>query len=343
MKKFDFKDITLVPETLSSISSRNEIDIKNSNNKLPIIVSPMDTVIDYSNYSVFSDMKMEVCLPRNERLIPNEYDGFISISLTEFESMVRIHKHFEVEPIETKILVDIANGHMTKLYDLCKYFVNEIKTNHKLMVGNIANPTTYEKFAELGVDYVRVGIGGGSGCLTSANTGIHYPMASLISECYQIKKKRNYHTNIIADGGFRNYDDIIKALALGADYVMLGGVLNKSLESCSPVYIGKLIPLNKSTSKYMWDNLKFLRRFMFKKFRGMSTKEVQKKWGKQKLTTSEGIVKYNKVEYTMEKWIENFEDYLKSAMSYTNSRTLEEFKETEYVFITQNALNRYYK
>ena len=116
-----------------------------------------------------------------------------------------------------------------------------------------------------------------------------------------IKKKRNYHTNIVADGGFRNYDDIIKALALGADYVMLGGVLNKSLESCSPVYFGKLIPLNKSTSRYMWDNLKFLRRFMYKKFRGMSTKEVQKKWGKQKLTTSEGIIKYNKVEYTMEK------------------------------------------
>lgn len=341
MKKFDFKDITLVPETLSSISSRNDIDIKNSNNKLPIIVSPMDTVIDYNNYSIFSDMKMEVCLPRNERL--DEYDGFISISLTEFELMIEKHKRFEKEPIETKILVDIANGHMTKLYDLCKYFVNEIKTNHKLMIGNIANPTTYEKFAELGVDYIRVGIGGGSGCLTSANTGIHYPMASLISECYQIKKKRNYHTKIIADGGFRNYDDIIKALALGADYVMLGGVLNKSLESCSPVYFGKLIPLNKSTSKYMWDNLKFFRRFMYKKFRGMSTKEVQKKWGKEKLTTSEGIVKYNKVEYTMEKWIENFEDYLKSAMSYTNSRTLEEFKETEYVFITQNALNRYYK
>ena len=93
----------------------------------------------------------------------------------------------------------------------------------------------------------------------------------------------------------------------------------------------------------MWDNLKFLRRFMYKKFRGMSTKEVQKKWGKQKLTTSEGIVKYNKVEYTMEKWIENFEDYLKSAMSYTNSKNLIEFKETEYVFITQNALNRYNK
>jgi isopentenyl diphosphate isomerase/L-lactate dehydrogenase-like FMN-dependent dehydrogenase len=45
----------------------------------------------------------------------------------------------------------------------------------------------------------------------------------------------------------------------------------------------------------------------------------------------------------LDKWIENLEDYLKSAMSYTNSRTLEEFKETEYVFITENALKRYNK
>lgn len=82
---------------------------------------------------------------------------------------------------------------------------------------------------------------------------------------------------------------------------------------------------------------------MYKKFRGMSTKEVQKKWGKDKLITSEGISKYNKVEYTLDKWIENLEDYMKSAMSYTNSKNLTEFKETEYVFITYNALNRYNK
>ena len=75
----------------------------------------------------------------------------------------------------------------------------------------------------------------------------------------------------------------------------------------------------------------------------MSTKEVQKKWGKDKLITSEGISKYNKVEYTLDKWIENLVDYLKSAMSYTDSKTLEEFKETEYVFITENALKRYNK
>jgi IMP dehydrogenase len=168
-------------------------------------------------------------------------------------------------------------------------------------------------------------------------------MASLIKECYEIKKKRGYKTNIVADGGFRNYDDIIKALALGADYVMLGGALNKCIESCSPTYLNKWIPLNENTTYYIWNSFPYLRKYMYKKFRGMSTKEVQKKWGKDKLITSEGISKYNKVEYSLNKWIENLQDYLKSAMSYTNSRTLEEFKETEYVFITENALKRFNK
>ena len=341
MQKFDFKDITLVPETLSTISSRSEINIFTENDTLPIIVSPMDTVVNHINYEKFLGTNLEVCLPRGEYTYDNNV--FTSISLYDFDIMVSNHQKFEKLPVYNKILIDIANGHMSKLYELCKYFVENIKTTHQLMIGNIANPSTYEKFAELGVDFIRVGIGGGSGCLTSANTGVHYPMASLIKECYEIKKKRGYKTNIVADGGFRNYDDIIKALALGADYVMLGGVLNKCIESCSPTYLNKWIPLNENTTYYIWNFLPYLRKYMYKKFRGMSTKEVQKKWGKDKLITSEGISKYNKVEYSLNKWIENLQDYLKSAMSYTNSRTLEEFKETEYVFITENALKRFNK
>lgn len=341
MQKFDFKDITLVPETLSSITSRSEINIFTKEGTLPIIVSPMDTVVNNLNYEKFLANNLEVCLPRGE--YPNDNDVFTSISLSDLEIMVLQYQKFERIPVHNKILVDIANGHMSKLYDLCKYFIENIKTTHQLMIGNIANPSTYQKFAELGVDYIRVGIGGGSGCLTSANTGIHYPMASLISECYNIKTKGGYKTNIVADGGFRNYDDIIKALALGADYVMLGGVLNKCIESCSPTYLNKWIPLSENTTNYIWNSFPYLRKHLYKKFRGMSTKEVQKKWGRDKLITSEGISKYNKVEYSLNKWIENLQDYLKSAMSYTNSRTLEEFKETEYVFITENALKRFNK
>jgi IMP dehydrogenase/GMP reductase len=338
-QKFDFKDITIVPEIISTISSRNEVNVFNSSGYLPIMVSPMDTVVDNKNYNLFEDKDIPVCMPRGYQNYPKT---FKSISLDEFETYVNWYITNESFG-EVKILVDVANGHMRKLHDLCKKFVKNRKDKfHVLMVGNVANPKTYKKFAEIGVDYVRVGIGGGSGCLTSANTGIHYPMASLIHECYQYKKKNGYETKIVADGGFKNYDDIIKAVMLGADFVMLGGVLNKCLESCSPTKLFG-ITLSEKTTKYIWKNHKKFRKYLKKSFRGMSTKEVQKKWGRETLKTSEGIVKTNPVEYTLEQWVENFTDYLKSAMSYTNSRTLDEFRESEFVFITENALKRFNK
>lgn len=338
-QKFDFKDITIVPETVSTIISRNDVSPYNELMYLPVMVSPMDTVVDDKNHDLFKDNFIPVCMPRGHK----DYPGtFKSISLDEFETYVDWYIKNENFG-EVKILVDIANGHIQKLHKLCKKFVkNKKNKSHILMVGNIANPKTYEKLAKIGVDYVRIGIGGGSGCLTSANTGVHYPMASLIHECYQYKKKGGYTTKIVADGGFRNYDDIIKAIMLGADYVMLGGILNKCLESCSTTKLFG-IPLSKGLSKYVWFKHKKLRKYLTKSFRGMSTKEVQKKWGRHNLKTSEGITKTNSVDYTIGQWTENFKDYLKSAMSYTNSKTLDEFRESEFVFITENALKRFNK
>jgi hypothetical protein len=339
-KKFDFKDITIVPEGVSTITSRKEINILTTENKLPLMVSPMDTVVDTENFFKFSDKNMAVCLPRGESKVS---EMFWSISLDEFELLVD-NLIFRDSSDPVYVLVDIANGHIKKLHKLCEKFVKQNKKKtHKLMVGNIANPKTYDILSQIGVDYVRVGIGGGSGCLTSANTGVHYPMASLINECFKIKQTNGYKTKIVADGGFKNYDDIIKALALGADYIMLGGILNKTLESCSPTKLFDLIPINQQYAEQIWYEFPFLRRFMYKNFRGMSTKEVQKKWGRTSLTTSEGIVKSNRVEYTLGQWVDNFSDYLRSAMSYTGSQNLEEFKDCEIVFITENALKRFNK
>ena len=333
-KKFDFKDITLVPETISSISSRSEIDIYTDEGNLPLMVSPMDTVIDLANSNLFKNKGYSICYPRG---LGPFYQGFQSMSLDDFEKL--IETKCSVLP---KILVDIANGHMEKLYELSKKFM-ELYPYGELMIGNIANPKTYEKFAEIGVKYIRVGIGGGSGCLTSANTGVHYPMASLIKECREIKTQWGYNSKIVADGGFRNYDDIIKALALGADYVMLGGMLNKTLESCSDTLLFGKFKLSKEQATKIWEKYPFMRKYFYKKFRGMSTKEVQKKWGRGKIKTSEGVHRMNKVEYTLTGWTENFKDYLRSAMSYTNSRNLESFKYSDFVFITENARKRYDK
>lgn len=341
--KFDFNDITLVPEIITTIKSRDEVNPLNDEGMLPLFTAPMDTVIDRKNYKIFKDLGINVCTPRNEPVWDTEC--FESVSLQDFEYFLEAYRVKYFKPnTQKRILIDVANGHMGSLYDMCKEFCEmRYSDKHEIMIGNIANPKTFKKYAELGVDYVRVGIGGGSACLTSANTGVHYPMASLIEECFKIKKETGSKTKIIADGGFRNFDDIIKALAIGADYVMIGGILNKTLESCSNIKLFNLINISHNRAEMLWEKYPILRKHMYKSFRGMSTKEVQKKWNKNKLRTSEGIIKSNKVEYRLNKWVDNFIDYLKSAMSYTNSKNLDEFKETDYILITENALHRFKK
>lgn len=331
--KLDWNDITIVPETISSISSRSEINI----DSLPLFVSPMDTVVDENNYHLFLDLGINVCLPRHIKYESLKDDRvFYSYGLDEIIALLDSNSE-----LPKRVLIDVANGHMLKLLETSK----RIKENSdiELMVGNIANPQTYRKYCEAGVDWIRVGIGGGSACTTSANVSIHYPMASLVNECYEISKKFDNPTKIVADGGFRNYSDIIKAIALGSNSVMLGGIFNKCLESCSENFIEinrTYKPIGKQEAiDYFNEGGE-----IYKYYRGMSTKEVQKSWNKKVLKTGEGISKYNKVEYTLEGWSENFIDYLKSAMSYTNSRTLEEFiGEVQFIQISNNAFSRFNK
>lgn len=337
--KFDWNDISIVPETLSSISSRKEVDPTYSG-KLPIFTAPMDKVIDETNVNQFVENNINVCLPRHVKyeVVKNE-DYFYSYGLDEIIEILD-----KKSQLPKRILIDVANGHMQKLYDTAKKIKQTYSDKIELMIGNIANPDTYKKYCEIGVDYIRVGIGGGSACTTSANVSIHYPMASLISECAYFKSSFENPTKIVADGGFRNFSDIIKALALGADYVMLGGIFNKCLDSC-----GETFMKDSQSQYYQVDFLKAMNAFdagvdVYKYYRGMSTKEVQKSWNRSELKTGEGITKYNKVEYTLEGWCENFTDYLKSAMSYCDSRNLNEFiGEVRYEIISQNSFMRFNK
>jgi len=177
-------------------------------------------------------------------------------------------------------------------------------------------------------------------CLTTQNTGVGYPMASLIKECYDISTTLKKPAYIVADGGMKDYSDIIKALALGADYVMLGSILNKSLESAGSNFLWKKIKVSQSIAE--WAYKRGIP--VYKMFRGMSTKEVQRKWGAEVIKTSEGVVRYRKVEYTLPQWIENFEHYLRSAMSYTGAHNLKEFiGRVNLVQITDNAYKRFNK
>lgn len=337
--KYDWNDISIVPESLSSISSRSEIN-PTYLGKLPLFTAPMDKVIDNTNIGNFIQNNINICLPRHIKydVIKND-DYFYSYGLDEIIELVD-----KKSTLPKKVLIDIAQGHMQKLFDTSKKIKETWGDKIELMIGNIANPDTYREYCKIGVDYIRVGIGGGSACTTSANVSIHYPMASLIEECAYYKSAFENPTKIVADGGFKNFSDIIKALALGADYVMLGGIFNKTLESCGENFMkdsdGQYYQVTDERAKKSFD----AGGTVYKYYRGMSTKEVQKSWNRAELKTGEGITKYNKVEYSLEGWCENFTDYLKSAMSYTDSKTLNDFiGEVRFEVISQNSFMRFNK
>lgn len=368
--QFDFNDYVLV-QAAQGLNSRSEVNLS----YIPIITAPMDTVVNDKNADKFRKHGITICFPRNVKIEPNEKD-FISVSLDSFKQLINDEKNLN----NKKICIDVANGNMPLLHDLIIKCKNKFPQSI-IMAGNVASEQAFVTLSLSGCDYIRVGVGSGSGCLTSVHTGVGQGMATLIDRCYNEKIKRDLNTYIVADGGFKSYRDIIMAIALGADYVMLGGLLNKCLESCAV----KNISVNKNhydwitsdmPNDFVWDGLEskivtleeYLEYFkkwrgvksdeeindhfknliknkqIYTTFRGMSTKAVQKEWGREKLQSSEGIEKINKIEYTIDGWMENFIDYLKSAMSYSGASSIKQFQqESDTEVISINVFNRFNK
>jgi IMP dehydrogenase/GMP reductase len=344
----DFNDLLIKPKVTSDIVSRGEISILNENGKLPLFTAPMDTVVDKTNYNEFDKLGINICLPRGEN---GDHSMFQSYSLKDFikefileEKVLRTYTKGSSDTMYNmrtfKVLIDTANGHTKEMLDAVQEAKRLWSNKLILMVGNVANPETYRVLSEAGADYIRVGIGNGGGCLTTQQTGVGFPMASLIKKCYDVSCTLDNPAKIVADGGMKSYSDIIKALALGADYVMVGSIFNKALESCGNNYIMKKVPITQFGAEKAYS----IGLPVYKKFRGMSTKEVQKKWGNNTLKTSEGIVTYRKVEYTLNGWVDNFSSYLRSAMSYSDSKTLGEFiNKANIIQISDNAFKRFKK
>ena len=365
-KGYSYNDLTIIPEEISDVESRSQCNPFVSENKLPIFASPMASVVDDANYDTFINNYITPIIPRNidikTRVLKMNEQKWVALSLREFEDLFINNYKDRIEEIghHYYICVDIANGHMKSLYEKCREAKNNaVKGGYKLtiMTGNIANPETYkwiinynDNYGKI-IDYIRVGIGGGSGCITTSNVSIHYPQASLINECYKIKKhwktyisSRDIVPYIVADGGIRNYDHVIKALALGADYVMIGSLFAQCIESAGIKYMGMMnnSPMKFNYDAYVEDSLyidsngnwmgriKQLRDEDYigelnVKFFGMASADGQKSISGKKTKTSEGITKYLSVKYTLSGWVKNMMSYLQSAMSYTNCKTLTEF------------------
>ena len=124
------------------------------------------------------------------------------------------------------LVVDTAHGHSKSVLSLVQQIknrVNEVKKDIVIVAGNVVTADGTSALIKAGADVVKVGIGAGSICTTRVIAGIGLPQVSAILDC--ASKAKQLGKNIIADGGIKYSGDITKALALGANTIMLGGVL----------------------------------------------------------------------------------------------------------------------
>jgi IMP dehydrogenase len=157
------------------------------------------------------------------------------------------------------LVVDTAHGHSKGVGDTVSY----IKKNYPevtVIGGNIATSEAVEFLASLGADGVKVGIGPGSICTTRVIAGVGVPQFSAIMDCAHVVKK--HKLSLIADGGIQYSGDAAKALAAGADAVMIGSLFAGTEESP-----GEMLYTNGKT---------------YKVYRGMGSLGAMKKGGKER-------------------------------------------------------------
>ena len=211
------KEITIIPAKISDIGSRSECN-PYYGEILPLFTAPMSAVVGVNSWKDYMNNKINSIIPRSvpieKRLnLLSNTTMFVSFSLNEIQQQF-IDKYYIDYNDQFHILIDIANGNMRKMFDLVKQ-LKEKYEDVVIMAGNIANPETYEEYCKAGIDYCRVGIGGGSGCNTSTFLGVHYPMGSLLKRCNTIKETYknlidNYEGNKKSQVVYINEDQIGK-------------------------------------------------------------------------------------------------------------------------------------
>ena len=321
-----YDDILLVPQ-YSDIRSRAEIDLSvdlgnNLNLQLPILSSPMDTVSE-------SEMCLSMAQQGAAGIIHryNTIEEQVSMAVTmigehgpghvvgaavgtslDFIQRARLLTRVGV----TFICVDVAHGHHVLMKEALHALRCALCDDIHIMAGNVATLEGVNDLADWGANSVRCNFGGGSICSTRIQTGHGLPGLHTIMEC----AKTDRDVAIIADGGIRNSGDMVKALALGADAVMIGSLLAGTTESP-----GKLL---EDGTGQKW-----------KLYRGMASKEAQMDW-RGNYSSLEGVS--SRVPYVgpAAEILHDLGRGIRSGLSYSGARTITELQ-TKATFTTQTG------
>lgn len=305
-----FDDVLLIP-SYNHYESRKNVDISMKDKtgkltlKLPVMTANMDTITE-SAMANFIGSKGGVGVLHRFLSVERNIEEFKKCKFTTFVSLGCNEAEIErakalSEAGADYLCVDVAHAHAKYVGKTLKS-LREVLPHVCLMVGNVATYAGADYLASCGADLIKVGIGPGSACSTRIKTGFGVPQLSAISECARADR------SIIADGGLRSPGDIVKALAFGADFVMLGGMLAGTRSTPGEVLVkdGKKI----------------------KKFRGMASKDAQEDFmgGIAEWKTAEGVAVEVPYREDEEAIIADIIGGLRSGLTYGGSDNIRELQ-----------------
>jgi len=328
-----FDDVLLIPKYSNVLPSNTDIVLqltKKISLKVPFLTSAMDTVTEAKMAIAIAkegglgiihrnlDIKKqtnEIKKVKNKKLYVGAAIGTNKEDLERARSLISNGVDL--------IVIDTAHGHSEKVLKTLSKIKKLIK-DIPVCVGNIATGEAAKKLYNSGADIIKVGIGPGSICTTRMVAGIGVPQISAIMDVKKALKKKNI--KIISDGGIKFSGDIAKALAAGADAIMMGSIFAGTDESP-----GKKYKKNGKT---------------YKQYRGMGSigamsagsanRYFQKNFKDKSKFVPEGVE--GRVEYKgkVSKIIYQLQGGLRSSMGYIGAKNLKEInKKAKFVKITK--------
>lgn len=320
-----YDDVLLVP-SYNHWESRRIVDISVTDRsgklklELPVMTSNMDTITETAMADFIGEKGGVGVLHRFMPVQDNVdmykacgYKPFVSIGCTKAD-LERTEALRDAGA--DRFCVDVAHAHAKYVGKTLKTIRSMLGKSACIMAGNVATYAGADYLASCSADIIKVGIGGGSVCTTRVKTGFGVPNLTAIKECSRVDR------SIVADGGIRFAGDIVKALAFGADFVMIGSMLAGTAPTPGPV-IEKKDPGGE------------IRRI--KVFRGMASSEVQDDYhgGMAEWKTAEGVlveVPYNENHDAI---IADIIGGLRSGLTYGGAITIKELqRKLDYITIS---------
>lgn len=316
-----FDDVLLVP-SYNHHESRRVVDTTSTDRleklslELPVISSNMDTITESNMANFMSGKGAMGALHRFMSVEDNikEFKKctgkvFVSIGCTaaELERAQALR-----DAGADYFCVDVAHAHAKYVGKTLKS-LRQILKDRCIMAGNVATYAGADYLASCGADIIKAGIGGGSVCSTRIKTGFGVPMLTCIQDCSRSDR------SIVADGGIKTSGDIVKALAFGADFVMIGGMLAGTAHTP-----GEVIEKKDGTK--------------VKRYRGMASKEAQENFMGQmhEWKTAEGVATEVPFKENPDSIIADIVGGLRSGLTYAGADTISELqRKLNYVVVTQ--------